>query len=136
MTGKAIKKNVWQMSESLKYLQRNLILDNGHLIVQIRERSAILRKRIVYRELGIILRTKCCWNLQKADILFSVQRLHCPGVSSRKGHGKLSIHFIADYSTIEIIFRLIVSANQLSLYGTVANLCEEFEIHQDRSRGT
>ena len=50
-----------------------------------------------------------------------------------KGHGKLSIHFTADYSTIETIFRIIVSANQLSLYGAVANMCEEFEAHQDRS---
>ena len=50
-----------------------------------------------------------------------------------KGHGKLSIHFTADYSTIETIFRINVSANQLSLYGAVANMCEEFETHQDRS---
>ena len=50
-----------------------------------------------------------------------------------KGHGKLSIHFTADYPTIETIFRIIVSANQLSLYGAVANICEEFETHQDRS---
>ena len=50
-----------------------------------------------------------------------------------KGHGKLSIHFTADYPTIETVFRIIVSANQLSLYGAVANMCEEFEFHQDRS---
>ena len=50
----------------------------------------------------------------------------------RKGHGKLSIHFTADYSTIETIFRIIISANQLSIYGAVANICEEFEVHQDR----
>ena len=50
-----------------------------------------------------------------------------------KGHGKLSIHFTADYPTIETIFRIIVSANQLSLYGAVANTCEEFEAHQDGS---
>ena len=50
-----------------------------------------------------------------------------------KGHGKLSIHFTADYSAIETIFRIIVSANQFSLYGAVANMCEEFETHQDRS---
>ena len=50
-----------------------------------------------------------------------------------KGHGKLSIHFTADYPTIETIFRIIISANQLSLYGAVANICEEFEDHQDRS---
>ena len=50
-----------------------------------------------------------------------------------KGHGKLSIHFTADYPTIETVFRIIVSANQLSLYEAVANMCEEFETHQDRS---
>ena len=43
------------------------------------------------------------------------------------------MHFTADYPTIETIFRIIVSANQLSLYGAVANICEEFEAHQDRS---
>ena len=32
-----------------------------------------------------------------------------------KGHGKLSIHYAADLETIETIFRIIVSANQLSL---------------------
>ena len=32
-----------------------------------------------------------------------------------KGHGKLSIHFAADQETIETIFRIIVSANQLSI---------------------
>ena len=77
---KTLKKNVWQMPESSKYLQRNLVLDNSHLLVQVLKRSGILRKRIVHKELGIISRMKCFWNSQKADILFSAQRLHCPGV--------------------------------------------------------
>ena len=50
-----------------------------------------------------------------------------------KGHGKLSIHFAADQETIETMFRIIVSANQLSLYGAVANMCEECESLHDRS---
>ena len=50
-----------------------------------------------------------------------------------KGHGKLSIHFGADQETIETIFRIIVSANQLSLYGAVAEMCEEYETLHDRS---
>ena len=49
------------------------------------------------------------------------------GILKSKGHGKLSIHFTADYPTIETIFLIIISANQLS------NMCEEFEAHQDRS---
>ena len=133
VTEKAIKKNVWQMPESSKYLQRNLVLDNGHLLVQVLKRSGILVKRIVHKELGIISRSKCCWNSQKADILFSVQRLHCQEYTQEQGHEKLSIHFTADYPTIETIFRIIISAGQLSLYGAVANICEEFEAHQDRS---
>ena len=50
-----------------------------------------------------------------------------------KGHGKLSIHFGAAQETIETIFRIIVSANQLSLYGAVAEMCEEYESLHDRS---
>ena len=78
VTEKAIKKNVWQMPESSPYLQRSLVLDSGHLLVQVPKRSGILWKRIVHKEFGIISRTRCCWNSQKADILFSAQRLHCP----------------------------------------------------------
>ena len=55
-------------------------------------------------------------------------RLHCPEVDLKsKGHGKLSIHFAAVQETIETIFRIIVSANQLSFYGAVAEMCEEYE---------
>ena len=50
-----------------------------------------------------------------------------------KGRGKLSIHFAADEHTIDTIFRIIFSVNQLSVYGAVAAVCEEFESHQDGS---
>ena len=50
-----------------------------------------------------------------------------------KGHGKLSIHFAATQETIATVFRIIVSANQLSLYGAVAEVCEEYESRHDRS---
>ena len=55
------------------------------------------------------------------------------GLLKSKGHGKLSIHFSADYPTIETLFRIIIFANQLSIYGTVATICEEFETRQDGS---
>ena len=55
------------------------------------------------------------------------------GKLRRKGHGKLSIHYCADQATIETIFRIIVSANQLSLYGAAAEICEEYESLHDRS---
>ena len=37
------------------------------------------------------------------------------------------------YPTIETVFRIIISVNQLSIYGAVAATCEEFENHQDGS---
>ena len=49
------------------------------------------------------------------------------GRLKNKGHGKLSIHTAADLETIETVYRIIVSANQLSLYGAVAEMCEEYE---------
>ena len=50
-----------------------------------------------------------------------------------KGRGKLSIRFAADEYTIDTIFRIILSVNQLSIYGAVAAICEEFENHQEGS---
>ena len=79
---------------------------------------------IVHKNLGVVLRTKCCWNSQKADILFF--RATTPLSRSKlksKGHGKLSIHFTADYSTIETIFRIIISANQLSVFTEQWRIC-------------
>ena len=55
------------------------------------------------------------------------------GILKSKGHGKLSIHFAADEFTIDTIFRIIISVNQLSIYGAVAAICEEFQNHQDGS---
>ena len=55
------------------------------------------------------------------------------GILKSKGHGKLSIHFAADELTIETIFRIIISVDQLSIYRAVAVICEEFENHHDGS---
>ena len=55
------------------------------------------------------------------------------GKLKSKGHGKLTIHSAADQETIETVFRIIVFVNQLSLYGAVANMCEELESLHDRS---
>ena len=83
VTRKTMKKNVWQMLKSSPYLQRSLVLDNGHLLDQVPKRSGILWKRTVLKEFEITSRKRCCWNSQKADVQFSVQQLHCPGVSSK-----------------------------------------------------
>ena len=53
------------------------------------------------------------------------------GILKSKGRGKLSIHFAADQDTIDTIYRIILSVNQLSIYGAVAAICEEYEGHPD-----
>ena len=42
-----------------------------------------------------------------------------------KGKGKLSIHFCGDDETVEVVLRTIISVNQLSIYGALADMCDE-----------
>ena len=87
------------------------------------------------------------WDLIAEKMLLEFAESGCPifpcnnsivqVVSSRaKGHEKLSNHYCADQATIETIFRIIVFANQLSLYRAVANMCEEYESLQRSIRAT
>ena len=83
------------------------------------------------------------WDRTAEKMLVELGESGCPifratsdlsrGRLKNKGHGKLSIHYCADLETIETIFRIIVSANQLSLYGAVAEMCEEYETFRERS---
>ena len=42
-----------------------------------------------------------------------------------RGKGVKTIHFNGSSDTIELILRTIISVNQLSVYGAVADLCRE-----------
>ena len=119
VTEKATKMNVWQMPESSKDLREDLVLDNGHLLDQVQGAWDNIAEQML---------------LEFAESGHPIFRATTPlsrGILKSKGQGKLSIHFTADYSTIETIFRIIVSVYQLSVYGAVAAICEEFEDHQD-----
>ena len=48
------------------------------------------------------------------------------GTFKSKGGGKWSVHFCADGDTIETDFRTIISVNQLSIYGAVSDVCDEY----------
>ena len=48
------------------------------------------------------------------------------GTLKSKGGGKWSVHFGADGDTIETVFRTIISVNQLSIFGAVSDLCDEY----------
>ena len=65
--------------------------------------------------------------------VFRATSLLSRGVLKSKGGGKLSIRCCADQETITTVFRTNTSANQLSLYGAVAEMCEEYESYHDRT---
>ena len=68
----------------VKVLARRFGIGQWSFIGPCSERgSGILWKRIAHKEFGIISRKRCWWNSPKADAHFSVQQLHCPGVSSK-----------------------------------------------------
>ena len=55
------------------------------------------------------------------------------GQLKSKGGGKLSIHYCTDLETIKTVLRTIICVNELSLYGAVAEICEEYESLHDRT---
>ena len=105
----------------------DLVLGNGHLLDQVLRRSGIF-PRTVHKEPGTILRSQ-----KNGHPTFRATTPLSTGQLKSKGRGKLSVHFAADQDTIDTIYRIILSVNQLSVYGAVAAICEEFEDHQDRT---
>ena len=47
--------------------------------------------------------------------------------------GKESIHFNADASNTELLFRIIHSVNQLSIYGSVSHCCAQFGLTEEEN---
>ena len=105
----------------------------GHLLVQVLKRSGILRKTSPQGVWDHIADELLLEFAESGHPIFRATTPLSWCKLKSKGHVKLFIHFNADDSTIETIFRIIVSVNQFSPYGAVANMCEEFETHQDRS---
>ena len=76
----------------------------------------------------------CCWNSQKVIVQFSTLRVHCPEVDSEaKDTENCRYTMQPILETIETIVRIIVSANQLSLCGAIAEICEEYETFHERT---
>ena len=99
-----------------------------------RKINGIPSKKTVHKEFGTKLAEKLL--LEFAESGCPIFRTTTPlsrGQLKSKGHGKLSIHFATVQETIQTVFRTFVSANQLSLYGAVAEMCKEYEIIHDRT---
>ena len=106
------------------------------LLVQVLRRNGTVWKKTVLKEFGITSRKKMLLEFAESGCpIFPCNNSIVQGKLKSKGHGKLSIHFAADQETIET-FSHNCLANQLSLYGAVANICEEYESFHDRSGHT
>ena len=113
------------------FCKKDLELVNGLSLDQVLRKSGIL-PRIV---------PQGAWDYVAEEILLKFAESGHPifrstaplsrGKLKSKGKGKVSIHFSADQDTVDTIYRIILSVNQLSVHGAVAAFCDEHESHQD-----
>ena len=101
-------------------------------MVLVQRKSCILSVKIVHKVNGTKMAEKMMITFtESGHPVFRATSPLSRGQLKSKGGGKLSIHYCADQETIAIVFRTIISVNQLSLYGAVAEVCEEYETSHD-----
>ena len=107
---------------------------NGHLFVLVPKRNGTVSVKTVHKENGTRLLKRCLAEFEESGcLIFRATSPLSRGQLKSNGHGKLSIHFAADLETITTVFRTITSVNQLSLYGAIAEKCEEYESLRERT---
>ena len=121
-------------AELVSIYARRFHQEDGHSSDLDQNRSGVLLTLIDHKENGTESLNWCWSNSEKADTpVFRATSPLSRGTVKSKGCGKLSIHFCADGDTIETVFRTINSVNQLSIYGAVLDLCEEYSSCQVRT---
>ena len=122
---------VWQMPESSKYLQRNLVLGQWSFIGPGSEKKWYSGEENSPQGAWDHIRDEMLLEFAESGHPIFRATTPLPRVFSRAKDMEncqyISLQIIQQLKTI---FRIIISANQLSLYGAVAKICEEFEAHQ------
>ena len=128
------RKNASQMLNSFVYFQQDLEQDNGDSLgLDLRRWSSTSEDS-----------PQCEWDRMAEKMMVTLAENGHPvfratsplswGVLRSKGNGKLSIHYCADPARTTTVFRTISFVNQLvSLYGAVAEMCEDCESYHDRT---
>ena len=100
-------------------------MDLGHSCVQEKMTNSTERTLINLKENG--MKSPISWSKTSKEsghpIFRGISALD-GGVLKRKS-GRCTIHFTAESSIAELLFRTIHSANQLSIHGAVASWCEK-----------
>ena len=122
-----------RMPNSFLFLQKDLEQDNGHLLVLVLKRSGTVSVKTVHKEYGTILLKGCWWNSQKADNFPCYKSVVQRSAQKQRPWKIVDTVYCADLETIETIFRIISTVNDLSLHGAAAEMCEECESLHERT---
>ena len=62
---------------------------------------------------------------QSGHLIFRATGAFERGDLKSVGNGKTTSHFCSGPENIDVVFRTVISVNQLSIYGTVSEMCED-----------
>ena len=133
VTEKTTRMNVLRNAESVKVLARRFGIGQWSFIGPGSEEEMVFIREQSTRSVGPIFFSNVAGICRKWHPTFRATTPLSKGFLKSKGRGKLSVHFAADQDTIDTIYRIILSVNQLSIYGAVAAICDEFVGQQDRT---
>ena len=115
-------------------MRKDFHQENGHSSDLDQKRSGILLMKANHKENGTESPELMMITFSESGHpVFRSTSALSRGVFKSKGGGQLSIHFCADEGTIETVSRTIISVNQLSIYATVSDLCEEYKAFHVRT---
>ena len=108
----------------LRRVQKYSLKDTGHSSDQEQKKSGMER---TYKPNGLWNNAEMMMiNLgESGHSVFRGTSASARGFLKSKGGGKTLIHDIGGSATAELLFRIIASVNQLSVYGAVLDWCEE-----------
>ena len=128
-----MKKNASQMLNSFLKMQEDWEQDNGHFSVLVQRKWYSISADGPQSEWDKMAEKMMVTLAESGHAVFRPTSPLSRGQLKSKGGGKLSIHYCAHQDTITTVFRTITSVNQPSLYGAVAEMCEEYESFHDRT---
>ena len=120
--------NIFSNSEHVKNFAKKITQGTGHSLDLEAKRSGMENQITLLMENG---KTQPTWwwnNSRNLDIQCSKVFLHWLVESWKRRTTGETIHFNAETSNTELLYRTIHSATQLSIYGAVAGWCEDFGV--------
>ena len=130
---KTISRNVLPMPHLCLYLQKDFQHDVGQSSDLDQKRSGILLTTKDHEENGTESLYWWWSNSEKADTQFSEPRVHCPEERSKAKEVENIDTLLCRWRYEWNCFRTNISVNQLSIYGAVSDLCEEYSTSRTRT---